>query len=109
MSLDGKPREPLQSPSTDDREAYVFFRYEGAPEGATLTSDWYLDGKYQDIRTVAVALPAGEGRGHLALRLAPGATFPAGAYRVDVVYANTVVGSAEFTVSSEASRLHHKE
>jgi hypothetical protein len=99
LSPDGRPRDVTQTVSPDDRVVYVVFEYTGAPEGASLTSDWYLNGRYQALKTVPIRLPAGEGRGHVELRLDDASGFPAGAYRVDLILDDTVVGTTKFTVA----------
>lgn len=100
ITPDGKPLDPTKTLSTQDRNVYVFFEYEGAPEGAALSSDWFLDGRYQAVTMRPVPLPAGEGHGHLQLCLAEAEKLPAGAYRVDLVFGDTVAGHAEFTVET---------
>ena len=98
IRADGKPLHPTKVLPIEDRDIYVFFEYAGAPEGASLTSDWYLNGRYQEVSTRPVPLPAGEGHGHLQLTVEESQKLPAGAYRVDVVYDDSVLGCVAFSV-----------
>ena len=99
ITPDGQPQDPTDGLSARDRAVYIFFQYSGARDGASLTSDWFVNGRYQPIRALPVPLPAGDGHGHLELHLDRSHRLPAGAYRVDLVLGNTLVGSADFTVT----------
>lgn len=98
ISPEGRPLHCTSALPAKSRAVYIFFDYSGARKGDTLTTDWFLDGRYQHVTTVPVELPPDEGHGQLQLKLDEGEALPAGHYRVDLIVNDTVVGSVEFTV-----------
>ncbi len=104
ISPEGRPLHPTSVVPATACTIYIFFDYSGARKGDTVTSDWFLNGRYQPVKTVPVELPPGEGHGHLQLKLSKGETLPAGRYRVDLIFEDAVVGSVDFTVDRPRRR-----
>jgi hypothetical protein len=96
----GRPLEPGGVFTPGENPIYVWFRHEGCPDGATITSDWYYLGSDTPLHISEGRATVGKGAdsGQFNLELAPGKRWPVGEYRVELRVDGVHAADARFRV-----------